>query len=1348
MAAPFQILLVDNNPSDIGLIKNQLDCLDITADIYSANNKQQFENFLQEQGVPDLVICDYHLPGYKGVEALTILREKHSYLPFLFTTGDLSEQEAVELMQKGVSDVITKQNIERLGPAVARDLKNFRHRQELEKEIETVQGRFRKLVEQGGDVVVVLGSDGNPTYITPSVRKIFGYTVQEALHINVSEVTHPEDFKHVKVALKKAEDTPGKNISVPPVRMKLKDGSWRWFKISVTDLRHEPSVEGIVNNIRDIHEQVLNARANTLMLNNTEDSFIYINRDLIIQSFNNRFANNYKDIFGIKVQKGDSILDYADPKRREIVKDIYDRVFDGATIENDLEMNAAGGDKRYFHIKYKPAYDKSGDIIGSFISLLETTKEKKAQLELQSKESRFRALVENGSDILFILQPDGNPKYISPSIKNVLGYTAEEAMQIDMMEKAHPDDVEMIMDEIQKCLDHPGVPLKVPPARLKDKDGSWHWFEGTITNMLHDPAIEGIVDNFHEITDRIEAEQKTAEAKNQYQSLIQTVDGIVWEADAKTLIFNYVSPQAKKILGYSPDEWIGEEGFWQNRIHPEDQERAISFCSRQTDKGVNHTFEYRMKKADGEYIWLRDVVTVVKDQGEVKSLRGLMIDINQEKELEIKLDHAYKLSKIGNWELNVEKSTLYWSKFIRELHEVGSDYKPELESAIEFYKEGWSRNTISEAVENAVENGKPFDVELPIITAEGNERWIRAVGQPDFVDGKCVRLYGSTQDIHTRKKAELELESAYKEKETILESIGDGFFTLNRDWIVTYWNSAAEELLHTPKQKILGKNIWDVFSDATDLPSYKNYYRAMEERVAVNFEDYYEPIDSWFDINAYPSEDGISVYFKDITERKANEEKIKRYNERFQKVTEATNDAIWDYDANKEDLFWGKGFETLFGYDLEKTDPSFDFLLSLIHPDDRDRVTQKIQAFMRDSSRKDWFEEYRFKKANGDYAYVMDRAVFIRNDEDRVVRVVGAMTDLTQQVEEEKQLKLYESVVTNTQESIVITEAQPSTLPGRKILYVNEAFTDMTGYTRNEVLGNTLNFLNGPKTDEETLQKLRDAIENYESLEVEFINYKKNGDEFWINTSMVPVSDSKGNYIHWVAIGRDVTSRRNYEDEIQTSLAEKETLLAEIHHRVKNNLAVISGMMQLQAFESDNADLQDKLFDSVSRIKTMATVHELLYQTSSFSDIDFSKTLEYLIRNVSKTLQSNGSSEVNIESEPIKLNINQAIPVSLIVNEVITNAYKHAFKDQKSGKIDIDFREKDKKMVLEIKDNGVGLPAEFNKNDLSSMGLKLISVLSDQIDAEYDFKRLDKGTKFALQFERSNIRGVGNVYMD
>lgn len=435
---------------------------------------------------------------------------------------------------------------------------------------------------------------------------------------------------------KQVDELPATRYDIVLDDGKFKEIYWEINNTPVLDENGE--VEFIINSATNITDRLLSERENKLMLNHTEDSFILIDRNLIIQNYNELFAQNYKEIFGIEVRKGDSVLDYAQPERRETVKGIYERVFEGETVEVDLPLKTQRGNARHFSIKYKPVHDEKNNITGSFISLIERTEENNAKLELEKNEARFRALIENGSDVLFILNPEGKPTYISPSVENVLGYTLQEANEMEMISVVHPDDVEIIFSELQKCMDKPGIPMKVTPARMKHKDGSYRWFEGTITNMLHDPAIEGIVDNFRDITERKVAEEKIEKAKTKYQSLIQTVDGIVWEADAKTFVFNYVSPQSKEILGYEPNEWIGKHDFWKKKIHPEDRDEAVNYCHNQTKKGRNHSFEYRMQKADGEYIWIRDMVTVMKEEGKPVSIRGLMMDITNKKLTETQLN--------------------------------------------------------------------------------------------------------------------------------------------------------------------------------------------------------------------------------------------------------------------------------------------------------------------------------------------------------------------------------------------------------------------------------------------------------------------------------------------------------------------------------------------------------------------------------------------------------------------------------------------------------------------------------------------------------------------------------------
>ena len=198
----------------------------------------------------------------------------------------------------------------------------------------------------------------------------------------------------------------------------------------------------------------------------------------------------------------------------------------------------------------------------------------------------------------------------------------------------------------------------------------------------------------------------------------------------------------------------------------------------------------------------------------------------------------------------------------------------------------------------------------------------------------------------------------------------------------------------------------------------------METGVIVNFESFYPTLNTWYEVSAYPSSEGLSVYFKDISIRKQAEEQIRRSNERFEKVTEATNDAIWDYDVVHNMLFWGRGFKTLFGYDPETTDVSFNFLLSCIHADDALRIAGKIQAYMMDPTQYTWFEEYRFKKADGHYAYVIDRAVFIRNEQGVVTRVVGAMTDITYRKEYEESLRKLNATLDQRAKQLAVSNAE------------------------------------------------------------------------------------------------------------------------------------------------------------------------------------------------------------------------------------------------------------------------------------------------------------------------------------
>lgn len=249
------------------------------------------------------------------------------------------------------------------------------------------------------------------------------------------------------------------------------------------------------------------------------------------------------------------------------------------------------------------------------------------------------------------------------------------------------------------------------------------------------------------------------------------------------------------------------------------------------------------------------------------------------------LNKATHLARIGAWEVDVARLTIYWSDITREIHEAEPGFEPDVTTAINFYKEGKSRATIIQKMEGAIKDCIPFDAELQIITAKKSTKWIRVIGEPELMNGVCVRVYGSVQDIDARKQAEIRAMHALEERNTILESIGDAFFAVDKNWTVTYWNHMAEKVLHRPKNEILNRNLWEVYADSIDSESYKKYHQAIETKQVVRFEDFYPPLNKWYEISAFPSKDGLSVYFKDITEQLNYIKAIKEQNENLREIS-------------------------------------------------------------------------------------------------------------------------------------------------------------------------------------------------------------------------------------------------------------------------------------------------------------------------------------------------------------------------------------------------------------------------------------------------------------------------------
>lgn len=733
-----------------------------------------------------------------------------------------------------------------------------------------------------------------------------------------------------------------------------------------------------------------------------------------------------------------------------------------------------------------------------------------------------------------------------------------------------------------------------------------------------------------------------------------------------------------------------------------------------------------------------------------------LLNYRQLKKKQELLNKAYQLAEIGHWEMDIKNEELFWSSTIKKMHEVDEDFEPDLENALTFVKDE-HRKPLRKVLKRAIETGESFNEELIIKTAKGNERWVRIFGETVFENGECIRIYGSTQNIDKRRRAEEALRLSEHRFKSLIQDGSDLISILDSEgnYIYVSPNSERQTGLGASPEDFIGKSCFD-FIHKEDQERIRNILKNLSAFETAEPDPYRLRVEDgpwrWLEsiitnMTENPAIRGYIANTRDVTDRIKQQEVLRESVERFRILSKATSDTIWDFDLDKDVVRYNKNIHSMFGYSKQEVEKVGNWWRKKIHTDDYPQVMQKIEDAL--SQKKDRFQmEYRFQCADDSYKYIYDRAFIVSGADGQPVRIIGAMQDVTRQKKEEQWLKLMESAVATTTESVVILEASPSDLPGRKILYVNDAFTGMTGYNKEEAVGKTPHFLTGPETDDEVRSYLRSKMDNWKVCEAELINYKKNGEPFWINVSMSPVKNSDGDYSHWVCVGRDISERKSNERELKESLKEKEVLLMEIHHRVKNNLAVVSGIMQLQAFDEENKGLQKKLYDSVVRIQTMGTIHELLYQSKNLSKVFIDETIKKLVTNITQTFHIQKGLETTFELEEIELNINQAIPCSLIVNEVITNVLKHAFKDQEKGNLYVAVYEKDKKIHVEIQDDGKKLPPDFNSSMTgSTLGLKLIETLSKQLNADYNYDSLDSRTRFNLNFEKAEAKGIGNIHL-
>lgn len=495
---------------------------------------------------------------------------------------------------------------------------------------------------------------------------------------------------------------------------------------------------------------------------------------------------------------------------------------------------------------------------------------------------------------------------------------------------------------------------------------------------------------------------------------------------------------------------------------------------------------------------------------------------------------------------------------------------------------------------------------------------------------------------------------------------------------------------------------------------------------------------------------------------RATNEEIRESNERYDIVAKATSDTIWDWKIQEDSFIWNKGIQGVFGYKKEEVGTTSKWWFDRIHPEDSIKMSIKLYSFLEQKTEK-WQDEYRFRCADGSYKYVFDRGFLVKDEDGNAIRMIGAIQDITKQKEEEQRLKLLETVITQTKDAVIITESENSNKKVPKIVFVNPAFTEMTGFKSKEVIGRTANVFMGRKSVKNDMSRLSKALRAREEFKFEMLNEKKNGEEYWVNFSMIPITNQEGEHSHWISIQRNITEEKKQEKE-------KEQLIRELtqnnkdlkqfsyitSHNLRAPLSNLTGLLQLmQEYHVENPELKEIINGFATSTNLLNETINDLVKVVIIKDNPSIEKEEVLIKDVFENVFNQLNYLISLHKPILKielervsiLNINKAYLESILLN-LFTNAIKYR-SPKRTLRIFVSSKEVQNNIVLTFRDNGIGIDMERNRDkifglyqrfhnysDSKGLGLYLVKSQVESMGGTITVEsEVDKGTTFTITFK-------------
>ncbi|MBI5688069.1 MAG: PAS domain S-box protein [Verrucomicrobia bacterium] len=969
--------------------------------------------------------------------------------------------------------------------------------------------------------------------------------------------------------------------------------------------------------------------------------------------------------------------------------------------------------------------------------------------------ARLAAIVESSDDAIVGKTLDGIVVNWNSGAEKLYGYIAAEIVgcPISILIPAdRPGELPAILEKIKL-----GDVVSHLETKRRRKDGKIIDVSLTIS-PIRDAAglIVGAASIARDITERKRAEHAVLQAKEDWERTFDAVPDLVAILDNEYRIIRANRSMAAR-LGLPLNKCVGQTCH--SAVHGTDDPPEFCPHKQLLADGIEHTAEIHENRLNGDFL---ETVSPLRDsEGKLIGSVHIARDITERKQREQALRHSVSLMQAtlestadGILVVDLQGRIVDFNERFIRMWRFPKEMIPEWKN-----RDLMTASRDQQAVQlmlGQLKDPEGFVAKVQKLYAHPevtgfdvlefkDGRVFERYSLPQCIEGRPVGRVWSFRDVTGRKLAEEALRTSEERYRLLFNSsydaviVSEGPGANGLPGKIIEVNDVACQRLGYSREELTQKNLSDI--DAPEfLPLLPEIMEKLKEKKHALWEAVHVAKDGrriaveisadLFQLNGKPT---ILSDCRDISERRQAEEKLRESEERFRQIFEEGPSGMAIVGADFRYIQANTAFCKMLGY----TEEELASLTSkdITHPEHLKQDVESVENLLRGDIPV-YRTEKRYIRKDGEIVWCSVVATVIRDKQGRAMYYLVMAQDITERKRVEEGLareqSLLNSLITTIPDNIYFKDLNS------RFVRINEAMSRSFGLRNaSDVVGKTDSDFFAAEHAREALEDEKRVMGRGESMiSKEEKEIWPDGRVTWVSTTKVPLRDKSGKITGLVGVSRDITAHKQTEEEIRASLEEKTVLLKEVHHRVKNNLQIVISLMNLQAVRTKNTAALDTLQETGNRVRSMALLHETLYRSQNLAHVNFANYIENIC---SHLFRSYGPKAAQIKLRPrleeVAIDLDRAVSCGLIINELVSNALKHAFPGGQGGHIEVELRTTpQEQIVLRVADDGVGLPSGLDIHQTGTLGHQLVFMLVEKLHGAVEITR-DRGVAFHITFQ-------------